>query len=112
MDQEIFVYVDPNNTPHRVGRLWLHVPKRIESATFRCDELWFLKLRWADPSESSTSPFRDDAETGPSPFDSMRRGTELARLPLPFLATVYRVPIPVMPSERPVHIAASSVASE
>lgn len=40
MDQEVFVYVDLNGTPHLVGRLWLRVRKRVESATFRYDESW------------------------------------------------------------------------
>ncbi|MCL2658975.1 MAG: type II toxin-antitoxin system HipA family toxin [Acidobacteriaceae bacterium] len=40
MDQQIFVYVDLDNTPHLVGRLWLHVRNRVESATFRYDEEW------------------------------------------------------------------------
>ena len=40
MDQQIFVYVDLNNTLHLVGRLWFRVRKRVESATFRYDEEW------------------------------------------------------------------------
>src|ERR1039457_2429863 len=40
MDQQIFVYVDLDGTPHLVGRLWLHNRKRVESATFRYDEEW------------------------------------------------------------------------
>jgi serine/threonine-protein kinase HipA len=40
MDRQVFVYVDLDNTPHLVGRLWLHVRKRVESATFRYDEGW------------------------------------------------------------------------
>ena len=40
MDRQIFVYVDLDNAPHLVGRLWLHVRKRVESATFRYDEAW------------------------------------------------------------------------
>jgi serine/threonine-protein kinase HipA len=40
MDQQVFVYVDLDSTPHLVGRLWLHVRKRVESATFRYDEAW------------------------------------------------------------------------
>jgi serine/threonine-protein kinase HipA len=40
MDQQIFVYVDLDGVPHRVGRLWLHNRKRVESATFRYDEEW------------------------------------------------------------------------
>ena len=40
MDQQIFVYVDLDRTPHQVGRLWLHNRKRVESASFRYDEEW------------------------------------------------------------------------
>jgi serine/threonine-protein kinase HipA len=40
MDQQIFVYVDLDGAPHLVGRLWLHVRKRVESATFLYDEEW------------------------------------------------------------------------
>jgi serine/threonine-protein kinase HipA len=40
MDQQIFVYVDLDKTPHLVGRLWLRARKRVESATFRYDERW------------------------------------------------------------------------
>jgi hypothetical protein len=40
MDQQIFVYVDLNNTPHLVGRLWFRVRKRAESAAFRYDDEW------------------------------------------------------------------------
>lgn len=40
MDRQIFVYVDLDNTPHLVGRLWLRVRNRTESATFQYDESW------------------------------------------------------------------------
>lgn len=40
MDRQIFVYVDLANTPHLVGRLWLRVRNRIESATFQYDDIW------------------------------------------------------------------------
>jgi serine/threonine-protein kinase HipA len=40
MDQEVFVYADLNGTPYLVGRLWLRVRKRVESATFRYDDEW------------------------------------------------------------------------
>jgi serine/threonine-protein kinase HipA len=40
MDRQIFVYVDLDNTPHLVGRLWLRVRNRSESATFQYDESW------------------------------------------------------------------------
>ena len=44
MDQQIFVYVDLDGTPHLVGRLWLHNRKRVESATFRDDEEWLREM--------------------------------------------------------------------
>ena len=40
MDRQIFVYVDLNKTPHLVGRLWLRVRNRTESATFQYDAEW------------------------------------------------------------------------
>lgn len=40
MDRPIFVYVDLDEVPILVGRLWMHVRKRIESATFQYDENW------------------------------------------------------------------------
>ena len=40
MDRQIFVYVDLDNSPHLVGRLWLRVRNRTESATFQYDSTW------------------------------------------------------------------------
>jgi serine/threonine-protein kinase HipA len=40
MDRQIFVYMDLDNTPHLVGRLWLRVRNRTESATFQYDDSW------------------------------------------------------------------------
>jgi serine/threonine-protein kinase HipA len=40
MDRQIFVYVDLDNSPHLVGRLWLRVRNRTESATFQYDAAW------------------------------------------------------------------------
>jgi len=40
MDRQIFVHMDLDNTPHLVGRLWLRVRNRTESATFQYDEGW------------------------------------------------------------------------
>jgi serine/threonine-protein kinase HipA len=39
-DREIFVYVDLNGVPHRVGRLWAHAQRGAETATFKYDEEW------------------------------------------------------------------------
>jgi serine/threonine-protein kinase HipA len=40
MDREIFVYVDLEGRPHLVGRLWAHVRKNKESASFEYDKTW------------------------------------------------------------------------
>lgn len=65
MDQQIFVYVDLDNTPHLVGRLWFHVRKRVESATFRYDEAWLRSpVRFAlEPAlQMDTAPHHTTAE--------------------------------------------------
>ena len=64
MDRQVFVYVDLGNTPHLVGRLWLHVRKRVESATFRYDEGWLRNPeRFAlDPAlQMDAAPFHTAA---------------------------------------------------
>jgi serine/threonine-protein kinase HipA len=40
MDRETLVYVDLDGTPHLVGRLWAHVRKNKESASFEYDDKW------------------------------------------------------------------------
>ncbi len=40
MDQETLVYVDLNGKPHLVGRLWAHVRKGKESASFEYEKTW------------------------------------------------------------------------
>jgi serine/threonine-protein kinase HipA len=40
MDRETFVYVDLDGKPHLVGRLWVHVRKNKESASFEYDKTW------------------------------------------------------------------------
>ena len=40
MDQETIVYVDLEGKPHLVGRLWAHVRKNKESASFEYDKTW------------------------------------------------------------------------
>lgn len=37
MEKEVFVYADLNGVPHLVGRLWTHVRKNKEGATFEYD---------------------------------------------------------------------------
>ena len=41
METEVYVYVDIAGTPHLAGRLWVHVRKGRESATFEYDPGWF-----------------------------------------------------------------------
>ncbi len=41
METEVYVYVDIAGTPHLAGRLWAHVRKGRESATFEYDPGWF-----------------------------------------------------------------------
>jgi serine/threonine-protein kinase HipA len=40
MDRETFVYADLHGKPHFVGRLWAHVRKNKESASFEYDKTW------------------------------------------------------------------------
>ena len=40
MDRETLVYVDLDGKPHLVGRLWAHVRKNKESASFEYDKTW------------------------------------------------------------------------
>jgi len=40
MDRETFVHVDLDGKPHLVGRLWAHVRKNKESASFEYDKTW------------------------------------------------------------------------
>lgn len=40
MDKEVLVYVDLEETPHLAGRLWAHIRKGKESATFEYDKTW------------------------------------------------------------------------
>ena len=66
MDQPIFVYVDLDQVPHLVGRLWMQARKRVEGATFRYDEGWLRNpARFAlepalqmDPGPHHTFPGR------------------------------------------------------
>lgn len=40
MDRETFVYADLDGKPYLVGRLWAHVRKNKESASFEYDKTW------------------------------------------------------------------------
>lgn len=52
MDRPLFIYVDLEGTPHRVGRLWARSRGAKESATFEYDGAWLANpLRFAlDPA--------------------------------------------------------------
>ncbi len=45
MDREILVYVDLDGMPQLVGRLWAHVHKNKESASFEYDKTWLENPR-------------------------------------------------------------------
>ena len=60
MDKETLVYVDLDGVPHLVGRLWSHVGKNKESATFEYDEDWL-----ENPARFSLEPA---LQLGPGPF--------------------------------------------
>lgn len=40
VNKEVFVYIDLNEQPRFVGRLWFHVRNSRESATFEYDKSW------------------------------------------------------------------------
>ena len=60
MDRETFVYVDLDGVPHLMGRLWAHVRKNKESATFEYDKAW-----QENPARFSLEPA---LQVGPGPF--------------------------------------------
>lgn len=60
MDREIFVYVDIENTPTLVGRLWARVRSGKESATFEYDDTWIK-----NPYRFSLEPA---LSVGPGPY--------------------------------------------
>jgi serine/threonine-protein kinase HipA len=60
MDREALVYVDLDGVPHLVGRLWAHLRKNKESATFEYDEGWLRH-----PARFSLEPA---LKLGPGPF--------------------------------------------
>ena len=60
MDKETFVYVDLDCVPHLMGRLWAHVRKNKESATFEYDKAW-----QENPARFSLEPA---LQVGPGPF--------------------------------------------
>jgi serine/threonine-protein kinase HipA len=60
MDREALVYVDLDGKPHLVGRLWAHVRKNKESASFEYDKTWL-----ENPGRFSLEPA---LQVGPGAF--------------------------------------------
>ena len=60
MDRHVFVYADLQGIPQLVGRLWAHVRKGRETATFEYDAAW-----QAHPARFSLEPA---LRVGPGPF--------------------------------------------
>jgi serine/threonine-protein kinase HipA len=60
MDREVFVYVDLEGVPHLMGKLWTHVRKDKESATFEYAASWR-----EHPARFSLEPA---LAVGPGPF--------------------------------------------
>src|SRR5690349_6754429 len=69
MDRETLVYVDLDGKPHLVGRLWAHVRKNKESASFEYDKTWLENpLRFSLEPAMGVGPgaFHTPADTGRS----------------------------------------------
>jgi serine/threonine-protein kinase HipA len=60
MDREVLVYVDLDETPHLVGRLWTRLRKNRETARFEYDAGWL-----SHPARFSLEPA---LQLGPGPF--------------------------------------------
>src|SRR5262249_5405811 len=63
MDWETFVHVDLDGKPHLVGRLWAHVRKNKESASFEYDKTWL-----GNPVRFSLEPA---LQVGPGAFHTL-----------------------------------------
>ena len=63
MEKEVLVYVDLQDTPHLVGRLWGRTRKNKESATFEYDRSWL-----DHPDHFSLEPA---LKLGPGPFHTL-----------------------------------------
>jgi serine/threonine-protein kinase HipA len=63
MNSEIFVYVDLDGTPLLVGRLWSHMRRRRESATFEYDEAWL--------QHAERFALEPALQLGPGPFHTV-----------------------------------------
>jgi serine/threonine-protein kinase HipA len=60
MDKETFVYADLNGTPRPVGRLFTHLRRNRESATFEYDESWL--------ADDERFALETALQLGPGPF--------------------------------------------
>lgn len=60
MDREVLVYADLGGTPYLVGRLWAHLRKGKESATFEYDDGWL--------DHPERFPLEPALAVGPGPF--------------------------------------------
>jgi len=60
MERRVFVYVDLDGVPHRVGRLWGRVRKNKEGGTFEYNDAWLQH-----PNRFSLEPA---LKLGPGPF--------------------------------------------
>lgn len=66
MDREAQVYVDLDGVPHLMGRLWAHVRRSTESATFEYDRAWLEnRARFSlEPAlQLGPGPFHTPADT-------------------------------------------------
>ena len=72
MAEPIFVYVDLDQVPHLVGRLWMQVRKRVEAATFRYDDGWLRNpARFALEPALAMDPGPHHTSAGRSLFGAM-----------------------------------------
>jgi serine/threonine-protein kinase HipA len=62
MDREAYVHADLNGTPHLVGRLFAHVRRGRESATFEYDDAWL--------TNDERFALEPALQLGPGPFQT------------------------------------------
>jgi len=63
VEKDVFVYVDLDGVPHLAGRLWAHVRKNKEGATFEYNDAWLKH-----PNRFSFEPA---LKLGPGPFHTV-----------------------------------------
>jgi len=63
VEKNVFVYVDLDGVPHLAGRLWAHVRKNKEGATFEYNDAWLKH-----PNRFSFEPA---LKLGPGPFHTV-----------------------------------------